>query len=570
MSNAENGDSRSQEQFPDLYKLLGLTPLESDLTKIQRALLAMHKKFEAAEASSPNVAQRAARIVALGKKNLLIAERKSAYDRAWAKVFGAQSPAEETAAAPSPAVKSTQEFVTTQPVEMEWDLEVLESLLPAEDPRAAFDLGGFLRLSASVPESNPIGDYEKLQSFLGGTATATVEAPKSISAIELMRQPTSAAESDSFDSEESEQFVAPSIGMVTSPRVALASSVKQIQRKRNRAMLISVGSIAAVLAATLGGMFYWVSQKPDSSAALAQSSQVRTNNGQSLPKVDLSQPADALDDLVPVEGSGLPKVAGLDGEVVTKPNMMEPATAPAQPVESPMSAPMSAPMSLPSNDPPMASPATNNAAMQPASTPAGSQPAESQPADVPPADPELKPAEKLAWSKAMKETLKTLGMQNFKAAKEQLAASEKLARTQLQREQHKRLSTIATLTEEFHGFLVDAVTGLGAAETFKVGRSLEASFIEGNEKEVSVKIRGQVQTFALTELQIGLAMGLVDLKMDVEHPTSLARKAAFTLVHPKTNGLALKSAREQMVAAAAAGAVEPDMPDVFEENYLLK
>ncbi len=570
MSNAENGDSRSQEQLPDLYKLLGLAPLESDLTKIQRALLAMHKKFEAAEASNPSVAQRAARIVASGKKNLLNAERKSAYDRAWTKAFGLQSPAEDLAAARVPALKSTSEVLGTQPLEMDWDLEELESLLPAEDPRAAFDLGGFLRQSASMPESNLAGDYEKLRSFLGGTATAPIEAPKSISATELMRQPTSATEPDSFDSGESEhfeQFVATSIATATSPRIASASSIKQIQRKRNRAMLISVGSIAAVVAVAFVAMFYWVSQKPDTATEFAQSSQVKTENGQSLPKVDLSQPADSPEELIPVGGSGLPKVAGLDGEVVAKPNMMEamdsvssspPATAPAQPVESPMS-----------------SPATNPAAMQPASPPAEPQPAEpqtaeSQPTDVPPPDPELKPAEKLAWSKAMKETLKTLGMQNFNAATEQLAASEKLARTQLQREQHRRLSTIATLTEEFHGFLVDAVTGLGAAETFKVGRSLEASFIEGNEKEVSVKIRGQIQTFALTELQIGLAMGLVDLKMDTEHPTSLARKAAFALVHPKTNGLALKSAREQMVAAAAAGAVEPDMPDVFEENYLLK
>ena len=170
----------------------------------------------------------------------------------------------------------------------------------------------------------------------------------------------------------------------------------------------------------------------------------------------------------------------------------------------------------------------------------------------------------------MKETLKTLGMQNFKLAKEQLAASETLAKTMKQKEQHKRLNTVAKLAEEFHGFLIEAITGLDAAETFKVGRSLEASFIEGNETSISVKIRGQVQTFALTELQIGLAMGLVDLKMDTEHPTSLARKAAFALVHPKTNGLALKAAREQMVAAAAAGVVEADLPNVFDEDYSLK
>lgn len=170
----------------------------------------------------------------------------------------------------------------------------------------------------------------------------------------------------------------------------------------------------------------------------------------------------------------------------------------------------------------------------------------------------------------MKETLKTLGAQNFKLAKEQLTASENSAKTQLQKEQLKRLATVAKLVEEYHGFLVDAVASLGPAETFKIGGSSEASFVEGNETAVSLKIRGRASTFAFTELQIGVANGLVDLKMDIEHPSSLARKAAFALVHPKTNGLALKAAREQILVAAAAGAVETDMPNVFDEDYSLK
>ena len=599
MSNSDASESKSQEQFPDLYKLLGLSPLETDVSKIQRSLIALQKRAEASQVSDPNLAQRAARIAALGKKNLLDADRKQAYDRAWSKVFGSNVPVEvaATAASTEPtkplatrplAVTSSQPAAEPKSNELEWDLTELEACLPAEDPRAPFDLGGFLRYSASLPETNPANDYEKLQSFLGGAPTATMEAPKSVSAAELMRDFTPAIDEDPHQfqrpvAQQPEQIAAPDNAFIAGPRVAPGGIAKQIRRKRNREMLLNIGGIAAALAMVLGGSFFYLTRKPDAKADFNQLAQATSNN---KPKStsEVNKPADAqASDAAPV-GSGLPKVSGLDGEEVVKPDPMQgmmPDNAQAPPANA-----------MQSNEPMPTTPAVNNP--PPASNPTPADPAmaaatpamtatppatptepptepSTEPATAPPpADPVLTAAEKQTWSKAMKETLKTLGMQNFKLAKEQLAASEKLAKTQLQREQHKRLTTLATLTEEFHGFLVQAVTGLDAAETFKIGRSLEASFIEGNETSISVKIRGQIQTFALTELQIGLAMGLVDLKMDTEHPSSLARKAAFALVHPKTNGLALKAAREQMVAAAAAGAVEADLPNIFDEDYSLK
>jgi hypothetical protein len=81
---------------------------------------------------------------------------------------------------------------------------------------------------------------------------------------------------------------------------------------------------------------------------------------------------------------------------------------------------------------------------------------------------------------------------------------------------------------------------------------------------------GKNQTFKLTELKIGIANAIVDMKMDTAHPTSLARKAAFALVHPKTNDAALNQARKQMAEAVGSGAVEVDMNAVFDEDYSLK
>ena len=549
-------DDNAQEQVPDLYRLLGLTPLEADPAKIQRALLAMQKKVETAQKSDVKLAQRAAKVVALGKKNLLEAERKLAYDRTWAKAFGS---AEPTIIAQPQSVMSPEPAAEAKTPELEWDLDELESYLPAEDPRSPFDLGGFLRNSSSPPESNPIADYEKLQSFLGGAATAVLVAPESISAAALMPE---YAEARTAEQDESllEEFVAPK-KYVSAQRVPPGGIAKHIRRKRIRAMLLSIGGIAGVLALAFGIAFFLLSRKPGPKADGQQLAQATPDKSQTKLN-NANRNADALAESVVVQGSGLPKVAGLDGQSGLTPNPMEsmfPENATTPPAE-PMPAP---PVTMP--DPP---PATTPMVTDPA--PPTPEPIPKPTPEPPAADPTLTDAEKLTWSKSMKEVLKMLGMQDFKAAKVQLTAAESLAKTQLQREQHKRLTSVAKLTEEFHGFLVDAIAGLGAAETFKVGRSLEASFVEGNATAISVKIRGNVQTFALTELQIGLAMGLVDLKMDIEHPASLACKAAFTLVHPKTNALALKSAREQMAAAAVAGAVEADMPTIFDEDYSLK
>ena len=541
-------DDNAQEQVPDLYRLLGLTPLEADPAKIQRALLAMQKKVETAQKSDVKLAQRAAKVVALGKKNLLEAERKLAYDRTWAKAFGS---AEPNVLAQAQSVMSAEPAAEAKTPELEWDLDELESYLPAEDPRSPFDLGGFLRYSSSLPESNPTADYEKLQSLLGGAATATISAPESISAAVLLPEYAEV----NFKSQQEdlqEHFVAPKKS-VAPLRIPPGGIAKHIRRKRSRAMWLSIGGIAGVLALAFGIAFFLLSKPPEPKTDSSQLAQATPNKNK--PKVDNSRPnAEVSTESISVQGSGLPKVAGLDGQSGPKPNMREgmvPENATMQPAE-PMPPPVTTPDVPPATTPPATAPV-------PVPTP-----------DPPAADATLTDAEKSTWSKSMKEVLKTLGMQDFKAAKEQLTAAAGLAKTQLQRDQLKRLTSVAKLTEEFHGFLVDAINGLGAAETFKVGRSLEASFVEGSATAISVKIRGNVQTFALTELQIGLAMGLVDLKMDTEHPNSLARKAAFTLVHPKTNALALKAAREQMAAAAAAGAVDADMRTVFDEDYSLK
>jgi hypothetical protein len=562
MSNAGSesvNDEKSSESLPDLYRLLALTPLEADVKAIELALSAMQAKIDAAPKSDIKLAQRAAKVVALGKKNLLEPSRKLAYDRAWTKSFGAPEPVAPVASQPAPTLEKSPE--------LEWDLTELETYLPVEDPRSPFDLGGFLRSSACLPESNPTADYDKLQSFLGGTATAVLAAPESISAAAFMSgyaparyDLNNAVES----SEDAGLFAAPKLAGAAT-RLAPGEIARQIRRKRSRSMLLSVGGLVAVIAAAFGVLFYLVSdpKKPAQDASQLAIAPLRTDPKPQLVKAPELPVAPAIP-----QGSGLPRVRGLDGSSDAAPFDMQ---AGMNPDSNPDAIPGANPTGLPAAEPAKPAPAPSPDPTAPAVPPVTMEPVpESEPAMPPPqADPVLTDDEKSTWQKSMKELLKTLGAQEFAKAKARLAEVEVEARTQLQKQQLMRLAAVARLTEEFHGFLVDAIAGLDAAETFTIGRSTPVSFIEGSPTEIAVKIGGRPQRLKLTELPTGLAMGLVDLQMDTAHPTSLARKAAFAIVHPKTNALAIKVAREQMAQAAVAGAVAADMPTVFDEDYSL-
>jgi hypothetical protein len=200
-------------------------------------------------------------------------------------------------------------------------------------------------------------------------------------------------------------------------------------------------------------------------------------------------------------------------------------------------------------------------------TPVPAPPSTPSPAETP--DPVLTDEEKSEWSKSVESLKKSLGQQDFETSKKQLEELTKTARTRVQHEQLKRLATAAKLIEEFRENLVNAVAGLGAGETFKFGNSSVASFIEGRADGLTVKLAGRIQALKFTELPMGLASGLADLQMDIQHPLSYARKSAFAWVHPKTNPLAIKEAKKMMDKAISAKAVADDMGKIFDDDYTL-
>ncbi len=527
MANSEpSSQDAKPNDLPDLYRLLGIPPLEAEASKIEQALEVVRRKALAAKESDPKLAQRASRIFALGQKNLLDAERKAAYDRAWVKSFG-----NPTKTVPIAANVEAPVAVAVAASELTWDMRELESYLPEEDPRAPFDFAGFLEYSENLPETNVVADYERLQVFLGGVVTSTVEAaaPESVSAVSLLANsaPVESSTTTGGGSHLTEQFAAPANPRVPqrrNGRAAAASSAslaKQMRQKRSRSFLLSVVGMMVGVGVVLGATLYLLrkndAQDPNQQTLLAQGG---------TPTPALSKGMAPVQPAVP-RGSGLPRVSGLgDGDMAAMPadpNMsMTAANPPPEPAAmQPQPQPEPPATEMPAPEPP----ATEMAATEPM-TPA-------EPAMA--ADPALTDDEKAEWQKSMTAIRELLGNQEYDNAKQQLDASEKLAKTSVQRSQLKRLNTVWQLTSEYHNALVSAVAGLGAGESFVIGKSASASFIEGSATEIAIRFNGQNRTYKFTELPMGLANGLVDLKMDTENAKSLARKAAFALVHPKSS-----------------------------------
>ncbi|MCA9133876.1 MAG: hypothetical protein KDA45_12005 [Planctomycetales bacterium] len=533
---------RGPQRLPDLYSLLGLEPLEADRGVIEQALKRLLARAKQAEKAQDQPAvKRAARILELGKKNLLQPQRKKLYDEQWRRVHG--SPA---AAAAAPAV---------------WDYSELQPLLPAGDPQQEFDLGKSLRLAAQWPEPDYEADFAKLQGVLSSLGTAG--AASQPAAEQLVDAKRADAMLVTESAEVAAEVARPQATSALAAVVARDSGrprslAAQMRKKRERSLLLAVGGLLASLAIVLGFVYLML---PDGKGPPSRA-----------PTLAQTQPAGAQEDgakpPAAVRRSGLPQVRGLEGS---------PDTGQANPMESlrpgrdgqavgETATSSAAPAAAPIGEVPArtSSAAAENAGGAGVTT--GATPPATVSPQVPAASvPQLSQADQAEWQTLLVDIRQLLGKQDYAQAASKLQVAEDKAQTGPQQEQLARWTTLASLARDFHTAMSEAIGGMSAGETFVVGRSTQASLVEGGAQHLVVRIRGQNQRFALTELPIGLAYAVADLRLDLESPLSLAKKAAFTLVHPPAanNELALRRAQSLMSQAIAGGAVAQDMMAVF-------
>ncbi|MGN6547441.1 MAG: hypothetical protein ACTHK7_20480 [Aureliella sp.] len=580
--------SDAAARLPNLYQLLGLAPLESDSSKIAAAIKRLQKPEGQDAAAGAAELQRSQKVVALAQKYLLDPQRKAAYDQQWKAVYQAGPTATQPAAAKTPPEKSAQtksspvkaapakaavaSVATASPVSPSspaWDYTRLDALLPTGDPQAAFDMASFLRTGGE--SRDPLvaqADLDKLIALLSG---AVGSAGESSAAVAPMVQPL---EAGAIASEE-----AGGSGLSISPGPRRAESLapsgglaRRMRQRKQRALVFGGGALAAGLIGLVLLGVYLFSPKSDSAdvevarAASGKPAPKPTPMRGGLPKIDLAA-APALPDTQAdgsPAGSGLPKPG--EGALSLQVDVPMAAESKPEPKPKPDPQPKPEPETKPGPKPdPEPKP---DPKPEPNPEPKPEPTAEPKPEPVPAADPELTGQEKAAWQKGMTKARDLIGAHKFEAAEQQLADLKSAAKTSQQRGQLERLEQVLGLVKDFRQAMQHAIAGLGAAETFKIGKSTVASFVEGDDEKITVRVAGQRRSYPLEEAPVPLGLGLADLKLDVESPTTLACKGAYIVTH-ENNRMTLDQGKQMLQAAADAGAITPELAKFYEDDYSL-
>ncbi len=568
------------ERFPDLYALLGLKPLEREPAAIEQALRRLAARIQAGsnptDAAQRQRRERDRKLFEFSKQHLLDPLRKQRYDQQWQALYGqavAQSagkaasvPSDKSVLQrPSPAISRRSAQATIQ--KPSWDLRELRALLPNGDPHAPFRPAEYAASGANDLRSRFSADFVKLQSLLATTGVAALSVD---------------TEEDKEVGVEESTSATPSSSLSATGRRPSTSIAGRLRKKRERGFLWgAIGALSAV--GVVLGVAYWLMHAPpDSTLTTTRIDEPKV--GGDLLNSQLAT-ADVAAGGVRPRRSGLPSVPGIDSSTVV-PGMPAPRdttssdsamnTGNEQIADGKMSD-MLVPRTPPADLPPATMPRdmTSRDAMQevPASTPTAEMTMEITPADneTVPDTVALSASEREQWSSAMLAARKSIGLQQYVQATQQLEEARSLAKTSQQTEQLARLTRVRELAQEFSEALQRAVSGMGAGETFIVGKSTDASFVDASPERLTLRIEGKNQSWTMTELPIGIAFAIVDMAMDREHPRSLAAKAAFTLVHPASQGkeLALNRAQQMMAEAIDAGVVTQDMAQVFSDDYKL-
>ncbi len=490
----------------------------------------------------------------------------------------------------------------------QWDYSQLDALLPTDDPMAAFDMASFLRGTNDHDPMSAEADLTRLLKLLGDESPGQEPPVEAVALVES--QPVEPVH---------DAGVSLSIGPAKSSGPSTIYT-KKARKRRQQSILLGATCFIAGLAGLGALASYLLRSKGKETVAQATNNVTNKTDGlQNEPDAaDAANPmpndgaddTDAMENSDASDGKGKSKNKSQSqtrnkrnspkGSGLAKPGeggMLDIQQVPKQPTNNAAMPDNSAPKPAGPNDAmaagnmtpampnepapapmmnnaPMtnAAPMTNNAPMtnaapagsnEPASTPATNANAPAPPPDMP-----LTANDKKAWKEGMEQVRTLIGQQKFDDVNKKLTELKSTAKTPLQREQHERLQEVAKLVQEFHEAMIAAIEGLSGADTFKIGTSTIASFVEGNREKLTVRVSGDRKSYSLPDVPPAMAIALVDLKLDIAHATSLAKKGAYIMTHPKNKAM-IERGKQMLNEAASAGAIPRELAVFYDDDYSL-
>jgi outer membrane biosynthesis protein TonB len=303
--------------------------------------------------------------------------------------------------------------------------------------------------------------------------------------------------------------------------------------------LVLFAAVAIVVVMNMGGEPVEIANVPP-----AESNPAAIPRGieSTIPKAPPVRPA-------PVE----PRPQAVEPMPVPPEPMPEPMT-PAPTPDPPMPAPMPAPIPAPEPTPPP--------------TPAPTPPTSPTPAPAPETAPQaVTKQEAIDLGKAMTTAKIALGEQNFDEADKQLALAEPLAKLPEHQAKYQRLKEVADYVKQFRGAITEAVAGLDAGATFKVGTSTMVVVVETFPDKIIIRSLGQNKTYPFQDLPVGLAVAIADMKLDTTAPANRVIKGAYLAVDKRGDSIALDKAKAFWEEAQLGGVDTTHLVPFLSDKY---
>jgi hypothetical protein len=193
-------------------------------------------------------------------------------------------------------------------------------------------------------------------------------------------------------------------------------------------------------------------------------------------------------------------------------------------------------------------PASDNNARKPGESSNSEPEPASDRTESKPADPPVDPAQAARFKAELAAARKALGERNTQAAKERIAAAERLATSKEQKELVAAFQTLPKYVDGFWEAMREGLKGLEEAGELTVGSTI-VSVVEVSTQRLTIRANGQNRRYALDELPAGIAVAIAKKWFD-DRPDNKVYLGAFYFVDPRTDVAVAKRLWEE---AASAG-----------------
>ncbi|QDU25914.1 hypothetical protein ETAA8_09860 [Anatilimnocola aggregata] len=267
-------------------------------------------------------------------------------------------------------------------------------------------------------------------------------------------------------------------------------------------------------------------------------------------------------DVTPITPAVTPKVEPpkiKQPAIVTPPPVvMPPVVKPPEPpeVKKPVPEPaMPAPMPKPPEPKPEPTP-------MPIPTPPPPMP-------PPPTETKLTPVEAASLAKAMTTVRDALSERNFEEAEKQLEIAKQLARSPEQKAMLNRLKVLSEYVKQFERSIktLMADPNFDAGAELLIGSSTRVVVVERSPETLVIRINGMNKSYSLNSLPEGLAMALINKRLDANDPVSKLVKGAYYAVSKNRSSDTDTKAKDLWAEATREGADAADLPQVLTDKY---